>query len=395
MNIGDILSRYSSREAEPSLLFPFPIKIQDWEMAYDLDNYDYVANLYKFYTGDSNVRMLFSKGSASSLLRAGVSNSNTSSLGKEWKSGNSMAVTDQTVWPMLEFRYPYLNTQEFDSIWEPNGMFAQQVDNTAELDTYFISASDSFRLLYLLPVPDFFLTVPSEEEVQVQEPEPVLEGDKAFFQSWVPRFVGGVIHSGRLTVTGNTSSVLQVIPDFDYDQTFCVELEVDLERTAGTLDFVANVGLTRQLTPVPTPNLSGNNNQTWPLAIIGGTMTWKDQEGTGKHTVSRKYSGAFSKILGGGVGPMHISMAINTGSTPQAAAINWKVRISPWKSFVALSSPQISYDTAGWVNANIHSTDVTLSVDVANNPTVVVDGTVDVQGSLNPTTPVWTTLYKP
>ena len=43
--VGKILNRFSSRDPEPQLLFPFPVRIGDWADAWKLDNFDYLSNL--------------------------------------------------------------------------------------------------------------------------------------------------------------------------------------------------------------------------------------------------------------------------------------------------------------------------------------------------------------
>jgi hypothetical protein len=163
-SVYDIMGRFSTRELvgqygpDLSGAFPFPLKITDWDNAYMRDNYDYLANLYKFYTGGNRVKILFSQAPANGLLQVTVGNTRRSSEGFTFKTGNSLSVTHQSIWPTVEFTFPYLNNMPYDSIWEPRGMYPQLVDQEAVMSKYLIAATPSTKMIYLMPIPDFWFT---------------------------------------------------------------------------------------------------------------------------------------------------------------------------------------------------------------------------------------------
>jgi len=153
----EILGRFSSRDGDPANHFPFPLKVQDWADLYTKDNYDYFSNLYKFYTGANHVKMLFASAPANGLLQTTIGNTRGAATGDTFKAGNGVVVTHQSVWPSLDFTFPYQCEDEFNSIWEPVGMFPQIIDEEAVVSKYLISMSKDFRLFYLMPLPDFQL----------------------------------------------------------------------------------------------------------------------------------------------------------------------------------------------------------------------------------------------
>jgi len=396
--VASILARFSSRDPDPDLLFPFPVKIADWSAAWKLDNFDYVSNLYAFYTGDTRVKMLFSKGAANGLLRICVGNSNTHTGPKDtsWKSSNSMVLTDQSVWPILEYEYPYQNEYEYDSIWYPNTMYPQNVDQTAELDTYFIAASDEFRLFYLLPIPTFALEEP--------EPEAIMQSQS--------RFVGSLSYAGVLSVIGPSSGIgTAIVSSFDWSQMFYLEFDAYVFRLAGNTDFTVacSLGTANEATP-------SSWWATQPLCAFG---LWSDSSNSGKHVLHLRASGVFANV--GTTAPLRFSTS--TLSTVVDYAVYYTVRVRPWSQASLLVSPQHTTDCAGVITSSpslplsVNST-VTLPdplpVTVTNSPSVTVsnmisepvsvsvvndfvpvEGNLRVQGLSDPDTPVWTTSYRP
>ena len=153
----DICGRFGSRDSGPENYFPFPLKITDWVQAYKLDNFDYVAQLYAFYTGDTHVKMLFTEAPASGNISVALGNSKRVALyGDKFKAGNSIVVTNQLIWPVAEFTFPYLCEDEFNSIYYPVGMYPQDYDWSLTVSKYLIAATPEFSMHYLLPVPKFF-----------------------------------------------------------------------------------------------------------------------------------------------------------------------------------------------------------------------------------------------
>lgn len=378
-DIYSILTRYSSRDPSPELLFPFPILISSLSEQYKLDNFDYISNLFCFYTGDTNVRFLFASGASDGLLRSSVSNSNTDVSGRQWKAGNSMALTDQTVWPMLEYRYPYLNKMEFDSIRYPNGMFAQEIDHTASLSQMFISAADNFRLLYLLPVPDYFIS--SEEKASFQ-----CYTSKTAILEAVPRQSICKTYAGSC---GTASTHLITLDSaFDFKKSAYIELTVDVLVPAASGAAEGRVAIQVGSDPsiaVPTDPSNFTMN-----CLVGGWITFDS-----KNIQSRTFSGAIVPFEL--VGPLYLSLS--KSPTSPLVYFSWTVRVSPWKDSTVLSSIQHVSDTMGMADCLVSpaSGETVFSTDVVNAFPIDVSmaGPVSVVGTDDPGKPVWTSQYRP
>jgi len=267
MDVHDLLTRFSSRDPASFAGFPFPVKIASWGSAYALDNFDYVCNLYKFYTGETNVKILYSGAVQTGALIATVGSSlQGQSYGNFVKAGNSMVLTDQTVWPMLEFKYPFLNNVEFDSIWEPNGMFYQTILNAGDMQMYLISGSQNFHPFYLLPVPDFFLTskpVPEEPE------EAVFQSYSSLQRMFLPRTYWGS------SVQEEADGTPQVIPldTINYSQTFGFKVKFTVAYTNGPgSGYYARIGLGRDLPTDFGFGFEGPNMSSTLLGMTSGRL---------------------------------------------------------------------------------------------------------------------------
>ena len=157
--VYDVLGRYSSRVPEVQNLLPWPITIASEAVLDKLDNFDYLSNLYKFFCGDTHVKVLFSGAPANGVLQVALASSKGSYVDTNFNAGNSIAVSHQAVWPLIEFTYPYLSTLEYQALDTPSllapSTYGFVVDDTATISKMWIGASPSFRLSYLMPVPDF------------------------------------------------------------------------------------------------------------------------------------------------------------------------------------------------------------------------------------------------
>lgn len=365
--VQQALARYSSRYGSPTNVFPFPIKITNWAKAAELDNFDYLANLFMFYTGNVNVRLLFSGAAPGGLLRAGVRNSNSSPtiVSAKWRSSNSLAITDQTVWPMLEYEYPYLNECEYDSVYHPNGMFGQELDNVDKLSTMFVSAGSGFRLMYLLPVPDFYFgTKPL--------PPPV---PPAVFQSAYARYGSPVVRYNAGTLAASNWMSTTVHPLFDFTKTFNLKYNIVFYRTGGTTDSNLIVVLSSSSNP---PALG--NGTVMANCLMGGTTWWVDLTNSGKYSAELVLEGSFANpVPGSSNGVLYLHVYNSSAATISFVGI---ATFNSYSGGVFLSSPQTSIDTVGLVDAQITGSLVTSNVAVVNSPTVttlsgsVVDATV-------------------
>jgi hypothetical protein len=377
-DIRSAIVRFSSRDPIISNLVPFPIKIENDPYSYD--NFDYVCNMYKFWTGQTNVRYLYSEALSDSLLRVSVSNSKNVVGGQDWKTGNSMAVTDQHVWPMLEFTYPFLNEIEFDSIWEPNGMYPQLVDAPESVSAMFISAGADFQLFYLLPAPD----LPYAEPV---------------FQS---RYADSTVIQGSMTAASSSMASQEIIEEFDFSKSYSFELDI-IPQSSTAISWYAALGITGG---IPNP-VSGTGLNPAPNAFTG--RLWVTN---GTEVKKEQLSGSFSGLFGGVTRELVLYCYNPTGGSVN---FNWLLRVTALSGAVMLSNPQYPTSTLGAVSAvvtDITGSSVTLDTAVLNTPNVlidaqpvevtlsgslpvIIDGVVQVEGAVSQTTPVWTTLYKP
>lgn len=163
-DIYSCMKRFSTRQPSGTpVFFPsYPIVLTGFSTgvspAYMNDNFDWIANIFKFFSGNCNVKTVFNGTSSTGYLRANMQNSKVVSGGANFVGGNSMALTAQAVWPMLEVEMPYINRYEFNSIWEPlAGPYDLDIEFPSDVQSYYISAGQHFRLHYLLPLPDWFV----------------------------------------------------------------------------------------------------------------------------------------------------------------------------------------------------------------------------------------------
>lgn len=154
-SVDDVLSRYSFRAPVPQQVFPGPLKITDFAV-YEYDNFDYLCQIFMFYTGSLRMKMLFSTSPADGLLQLVVRNRQEVPQGDTFRVGNSMVASQQSLWPVLDAQVPYLASYPFNSIWEPLGQTNLQYSEEAVLSKLMVSRGHDFAVTCPLPIPDAY-----------------------------------------------------------------------------------------------------------------------------------------------------------------------------------------------------------------------------------------------
>jgi hypothetical protein len=416
--VQQAIGRYSTRVGSPQNVFPFPILINSWNKAAELDNFDWVSNLFAFFTGNVNVRLLFNGSVPGSLLRVGIQNSNSSStiVSAQWRSSNSIAITDQTIWPMLEYEYPYLNRSEYDSLLHPSGMFSQKLENIDKLENMFLCAGENFRLMHLMPVPNFYFSA------KPAPPPALMQADVAVFQSVVvPRTLYPIVRfNSFVSVASGWTSKLVMTP-FNFTSSFVLDSSITVKRVTGTVNATFGAFFSMSATPP-----AATDGTTLVNCIAGAVGDWVDQANNGSYAVTINPGGSFARAdPAATAGNLYLHFWCNFPVTMSVVAVT---NIQPYSSLACLSSPQTSGDTVGFVNSNVVGSTGSLSVAVVNQPSVTtlagsvvnstlvspatvpvsIAGTVNVTGSVSSTiadpvkvhgyagsdVPVWTSAYK-
>jgi len=164
-SIQQILNRYSSRGITGTAVpdgdkVSYPLQITSWAQLYaNFDNFDYVCNLYKFFSGECQTKTIFSGAPASGVIAAYILNGLASIVtGDDLKAGNSMAITHQAVWPELDVTFPYMAEIPYNGVrsGDQSGMYSIAYNNGTVVSKFLISAAPNFQLFYLMPVPDFY-----------------------------------------------------------------------------------------------------------------------------------------------------------------------------------------------------------------------------------------------
>lgn len=389
-DVYQLLQRYSSRSPDLNNLFPFPRRLST--QLYDYDIYDYIAQLYAFYSGSLDVKYVFTNAPTNDTLRMVVGNNNTTSThGSSIKAGNSMVITSQSVWPLVEFNYPYERTVEFDSIDQPHAHYVPETSNIATLSDIMIRPGRDFNFFTLMPTPDW-------------------AGDFAVFQSTVARISAPVTTELSGTLTGGTmyTSVLSSFPSIS---TCSVDVGVSVWRTSGTSDFNVVYGI-----------VYGNANPTNEASLVSSAIfyangRWADVTNSGKYVFERNHTFATS----GQTAAFRFCVLVPSGITADFKAFvtcrpygSTSISLTPdntnSSSWTTLApAPHVVVD--GTVPVSLSQTvDVSVSntpsVQVANdpllisgsvsvtNPVISIDGEVAVKGAAVQAHPVWVSNYK-
>lgn len=270
-NIMQVLQRYSSRDVNPNNMFPFPreINVDLWEY----DTFDYLAQLYAFYSGSVDVKYGLTKAPTTKLLKMVIGNSHDDSPhGTTDKAGNSMILTSQSVWPVVEFNYPYERLNEFESMANPSPHFIPEVNELAAVSEILVRPGPDFEFFTLLPTPDW-------------------AGDFAVFQAHVARQVG--IFSVAVDTTLAPGFVASIpLPDFPDGLTSCITMDLTAIRTSGDADVMLAAAVVPEgLTPNSLTALVDSS-------ALAAVTIWSDVTNSGKNTARLKASGAVSQISG-------------------------------------------------------------------------------------------------
>lgn len=375
----EVMSRLSSRKPLGDFFDPFPYPIVSWVDLNNYDNYDWLANMYAFYTGDVKVKMLFSKAPADGTLKVDIVNSRSTVNGSEFKAGNSMAVAHQSVWPVIEFVWPYMNKDPFNSIWENSPMFSPNYDGEAKMSEFLVSATEMFQLFFLMPVPDFFLTeepsISSFLELRKQKMKYAKEG----FQSHSVPFtdVGGASVGGAFT----TPSIHDIQSIFcpslltpkviDLDVSFTLLLWGGADMTQSFKVWISDAPYAGSV-PI---GLSGQYDQAYAGAIVTYGATAGFVTSRFKGTVANKAAnGLYINVVSidAGVGNSFTYIAniqmngfhsIVAAGTPNDTSLVVRTAYNPDISDGAYLMQE--------VGVVILESDVTLDVSVVNTPIAV------------------------
>jgi len=320
-----------------------------------------------------------------------------------------MVLTDQTVWPMLEFKYPFLNNVEFDSIWEPNGMFYQTILNAGDMQMYLISGSQNFHPFYLLPVPDFFLT---SKPVLEEPEEAVFQSYSSLQRMFLPRTYWGS------SVQEEADGTPQVIPldTINYSQTFGFKVKFTVAYTNGPgSGYYARIGLGRDLPTDFGFGFEGPNMSSTLLGMTSGRLN--NPTDNTNTSLELEFEGVSQQQTG--FEPLKLFIVlINASPDTEKLLFNYVVELRSIGSITCLSSFQTNADTLGVVGiSNYPGISSSLPVEVTSIPPFTLEGPfpipvsfeqdvpVTIRGSvpvysgpapeLEPVVPLWTTLYDP
>jgi hypothetical protein len=429
-NIYEILNRYSSRgrstdaTIDPLLLFSTPTSVPTWDQLYNYyDNFDYVSTLFKFFRGECQTKTIFSSAPTNGIIAALVSNSNRSDTGDPLKAGNSMSLTHQTIWPELDVTFPYMCEVPFNGVAVQDAITMYQIEYNegAVISKFLISAAPSFALMYLMPVPDFFIAgMPPVAEERSINPAPSNEKDEdddddSTFQSAPSRQVLVLGFDGDGTTSPQWFPF--ATPIGAAGSQFGANYELSLTRAAGTTDqsfliCIQNDSLGDDFgTGALALNLTG-------VIIHSIPAVWCDETGNGKYICNR--SGDFltnNSQLGQGLGiQIHplgtvcesgsrwifiLNLDVNDGTQLSLTTAN--THCSPIFTDIGEDGVYVYTDTP--LSVSVDAQMISLGVLVENegaipvslDGSVTLDGPVAVYGDHTglQTAPLWVSQYGP
>jgi hypothetical protein len=389
-----MLRRFSERQGEVSEFTAFPLEIESWEDLYIRDNFDYLTNLYMFYTGDTHMKVLFSEAQTDGTIAVAYRNSKESAIGQGFKPSNSIVVSHQSVWPMVEFEWQYLSCYPFDSPFYPLGNYSPDIAAEATISKYYISPATNFRLSYLMPVPDYFF-----------------DAEPAEFQSTLPIFADGqvLINNAAPFFSFPLRSALPINPAnaaISYDLSYSVSL-VGASAALGGYCEISPYDVTSGSSGAPS--LTGGRYAS--SSFISSSITPVTQILQGTFAAYGSATDLFFNIV------------------PYAVPAIADVYLFSWSlslSFLSVSKPiympvvQVGQYDAPWVceienTVDVNIVDQQFSLDVLVQNTsaapvqsAIVDSIildvnmvgvdapfVRVQGVVSPDVPVWVTNYRP
>lgn len=401
-DIMQILQRYSSRDVNPNNFFPFPREINAdlWEF----DTFDYLAQLYAFFSGSMDVKYGLTKGPTTHLLKMVTGNSHDDSEhGTSSKAGNSMILTSQSVWPVVEFNYPYERLNEYESLAVPTPHFIPEFSDITTVSEILLRPGPDFSFYTRLPTPDW-------------------ASDFAVFQSHVTRlnghkavFVDVDVHPGSM------EDVL--LPGFPNGEACQLSFDLQITRKSGNTDNLVAVCVASN---DATPNTIASMIS---VGLISAAGVWTDSANSGKAELRLTASGAVSgysstwrlraatedpgsvfRIVGVVTARpyQYTTMPLTAGFTEAGVALIESDQATP----VLITNPSLDVNISQTLDA--HVTNPQLAVVCVNETPieVYVGSIVDIQGSVTvpdgvsitgpvpvfgapqPERPVWTTVYQ-
>lgn len=391
--VYDLMKRYSSRDVNEMNMFPFPIELDD--KLYQFDIFDYVAQLYAFYTGSMDVKYGLTQAPTQGLLSVVMGNTHGATThGNTMKGGNSMILTSQTIWPVLEFNYPFERRDEFDSIAEPSVHIAPLISDLSTVSSILTRPGLDFSFFTLMPTPDWSDTF-------------------AVFQASVPRLAAAKsFYIDTLVSQDTTVQTDLILPNTAATRYFDVDLVIT--RTSGSVDFDFAAGI--HASGVSPSNIS----QVVTGSVLSAAGTWVDVNNSGKNSLRLKFEGANSDLTS--TSGWRLFMR-------SAGAVTCKVvgtvNIRPYGMTTIPLTPGYAGSAAQLaaggdpIPVNVGTTpipvafDSTISVSVENEPlsviyssldplpvsienekiTAAITGTVLVSGAPQQADPIWTTPY--
>lgn len=308
-DVRAMMSRFSSRDVELNNLFPFPVRKTTSLFQYDI--YDYLNQLYLFYTGSVDIKYFFSSTPPDGLLELITGNSHTvSANGNTMKAGNSMILSSQSVWPLLEFNFPYERTVEFDCIDDPQPHYIPEFSQEAVVSKILLRPGEDFQHFTLMPVPDFAADI------------------EAVFQSSIQRQVG--FSSEYVSTTANSSGSainIGVVPN--NGSTFRVELEGYVRRVSGTSDGEVAVALSTSI------SASSNSAILTTSCILGSIVPWTDVSNSGKnHTKFRMTAVVASYVPA--------NWFFKARASSGTYEVNTVIRVFPFKTTAVPLTPDVT-----------------------------------------------------
>jgi hypothetical protein len=215
-SIDGLLTRFSSREILEDVTtysFAFPLLVTSWADSYNKDNFDWINSLFMFYTGDTHIKMICTASPESQLIAVSLRNTRANSTGDTFRAGNGIALAHQSVWPVIEFTYPYMSDVEFGSVYTQPNMYQIELTPGAAISEYLIARGPNFTYFYLLPVPDFFLTSePLPIPLESKDKSSQVREEKATFQSYGPNINQSTSWQGIMTLAASSNYVNQQLP---------------------------------------------------------------------------------------------------------------------------------------------------------------------------------------
>lgn len=364
-SVYDLLSRFSSRNANLDNMFPFPRTLTSELWQYDL--YDYLSQLYTAYTGSVDVKYMLTGNAPPGLIKFVTGNSHDESVhGNKFKASNSMVLTSQSLWPVLELNFPYERNDEFCLLDSPSPHYIPETNFIEGVSEIFIRPGPDFQFFTLRPTPDW------------------ADGNYAVFQSYRPRWIGFKNVAGFATMSEDEVSNHSLNSVDISNKAFMARISVDCIRISGS-DPITLVG-----------NFSNVAPTTFNNVIVHGFLPFRVvlPSGVSHNSVHvEKFISITEPVEG-----CFVNMATHSTDANTSVSVQWTLEIYPFGSSVVPTDPSSNFFT-NTIELKSQSGPVGVSLDIEALP-VTFNEPVEVCGvarSYSPGDylPVWTVPYKP